>query len=454
MISKRPTILIAEDDESFATQLLEIFSGEGYNTVRAHDGSEALAVLKDRVVDVGFIDLYMPGVDGMQVIEQAAKIAPDTPLVMITGIPSLEKAVKATQLGAYNFIEKPADLNRLLLTVENALEKRALVLKNKWMADEIQTRYKMIGSSESMRLVYDVIDKIAETDSTVLITGESGTGKELAARAIHQQSGRANGPFIKVNCAAIPETLIESELFGHKKYSFTNAMQDRDGKFVQADGGTIFLDEIGDMSKSAQAKILRVLQEKEVERIGDSAPIKVDVRVIAATNKQLKERIKANFFREDLFYRLSTIEINLPPLSERKDDIPKLIDHFLEKSCEKNNRYVRGFEPQAFQILVDYNWPGNVRELENMIDRLIILADDKVLTAQEVSAQLLGNAQTGSIATDYRTAMQSYEKKYITQTLLAQKWNIGIAAKVMGIDRTNLFKKMKKMGIKNEKRST
>lgn len=446
MNKTRRTILVAEDDESYARQLVETFEGEDYEVIWVKNGNEALHQLKKSNIDMGFIDLYMPGVGGMEVIRESLKIAPNVPLVIITAQPAYDTAVKATKLGAFDYIDKPASLERLLITAENAMERRRLLVKSSWMAEEIRNRFKMVGSSTGMKMVYNIIDRIAPTDSTVLITGESGTGKELVARAIHEQSHRSEKPFVRVNCAAIPETLIESELFGHKKGSFTHAFQDRDGKFVQADGGTIFLDEIADMSLAAQAKILRVLQEQELERIGDSEVIQVDVRVIAATNKQLKERINDGDFREDLFYRLSTIEINLPPLRERKEDLPALVDHFLKLSCEKNNRYVEGFEPQALQVLLAHDWPGNVRELENMVDRLVILTAGPRITAQEVSFQL-HHSQAAPAPVDYRSAMSEYEREFLVQNLTAHNWNIGNTATALGIDRTNLFKKMKKHGI-------
>ncbi len=448
MVNIKPRVLIAEDDEAFAEQLSDTLKSENYDVIVAHDGSEALAILKNNHVDLGIIDLSMPGIDGMQVLEKALTMAPDVPLIMITGYASIERAVQATRLGAYDFIEKPASLDRLLLTAQHALEKRKLQLKNRWMADEIMSHYKMIGTSEPMQHIYNLIDKIAPTESTVLITGETGTGKELVARALHMRSLRSNGPFVHVNCAAIPDTLLESELFGYKKGAFTGAIQNKIGKFAQADGGSLFLDEVGDLSPSAQAKILRVLQEYEVEPLGDTKSVKIDVRIIVATNKDLPALISENRYRDDLYYRISAVEIHLPVLKDRKKDIPALAMHFLNIFCQQNNRYIKGFKPKAIQLLMQQKWHGNVRQLRSVIERLAIFATGEIISADDVAfvlkAQQLGQANN---FLSYHEAEQEFQREFLINTLIAHNWNVTEAAKTLKIDRTNIYKKMQRLGI-------
>jgi len=379
MVHFKPQVLIAEDDEAFAEQLSETLKSENYNVIVAHDGSEALKILKNSEVDLGFIDLSMPGIDGMQVLEEARTTAPDVPLIMITGYASIERAVQATRLGAYDFIEKPVSLDRLLLTAKHAMEKRKLQLKNHWLAEEILSRYEMVGTSEAMQQIYDLIDKIAPTNSTVLITGETGTGKELVARALHARSKRADGPFVRINCAAIPDNLLESELFGYKKGSFTNAFQNKKGKIEMANQGSLFLDEIGDLSPSSQAKILRTLEDHIITPIGSVEDTEVDVRIFAATNKKLSELIEQGLFRSDLYYRLQTIEISLPPLAERKEDIPQLAQYFLKHFCAENNKYIKGFTSGAIHLFMQQQWPGNVRQLKSTIERLVVLSNKVLL---------------------------------------------------------------------------
>ncbi|HQG44057.1 MAG TPA: sigma-54 dependent transcriptional regulator, partial [bacterium] len=331
-------ILIAEDDSAFAAQLASVLEGEGFEAIQAKDGNEAIKRLSLGDLEIALIDLSMPGLDGMQVLERAASLAPGLPLVVITGNATIDRAVQATRLGAFDFLEKPVNLDRLLLTVERALEWRHLEQKTNWMGAEIMNRYQMVGTSTAMQSVYARIERVAPTESTVLITGETGTGKELVAMAIHLRSKRSAGPFMRVNCAAIPETLIESELFGHRKGAFTGAIENYDGKFRLADGGTLFLDEIGDLSLPAQAKLLRVLQSHEVEAVGGSRPLPIDVRIIAATNRTLTEQIARGLFREDLYYRVCVVDIQLPPLRERREDIPELSAFFLRQFCERYNR--------------------------------------------------------------------------------------------------------------------
>ena len=368
---------------------------------------------------------------------------------MITGFASIERAVQATRLGAYDFIEKPASLDRLLLTAQHALEKRQLQLKNRWMAEEIMSHYKMIGTSEAMQHIYNLIDKIAPTESTVLITGETGTGKELVARALHIRSLRSNGPFVHVNCAAIPDTLLESELFGFRKGAFTNAMQDKKGKIEVANGGSILLDEIGDLSISSQAKILRILESHEIAPIGGTEDKKVDVRFFTATNKNISGLIEQGNFREDLYYRMNSIEIQLPPLRERIEDIPELIAYFLEIFCKQNNRFIQGFEPNAVHLLTQQDWPGNVRQLRSVIERLVILSSRKKITANEVLLVLETqnfNKMNGYVS--FHEAERAFQKEFFTNALVAHGWNVSETANSLKIDRTNLYKKMQRLGIK------
>ncbi len=448
MVPKKPNILIAEDDERYREELSQSLRAEGYEVVPARDGSEALKVINEQAVDLGLIDLNMPGVSGMDVLQGSIITDPDLPIVIITGYGTIDVAVEAIRLGAYDFIEKPVNLDRLLLTAKRAIEKRKLQQQMKWMAEDILERYKMVGTSEAMQNLYHLIDRVASADCSVLIRGETGVGKELVSMAIHFRSERANGPFVRLNCAAIPDTLVESELFGHKKGAFTGAVEDKIGKFQQADGGTIFLDEIGDLSEQAQAKLLRVLETKEFEPLGDTRTMKVDVRVIAATNKELTRAMEERTFRSDLYYRLSTVEVTVPPLRERKGDIPELAVHFLQKYCEKNNRYIEGFYPQALQTLMQHDWPGNVRQLESIIERLVLFSSGRKITANEVN-MVLGLSTLGPDQKElsFKEARETFERNFITQALKAHNWNVVETARALNIDRTNLYKKMHRLGV-------
>ncbi|HNW58129.1 MAG TPA: sigma-54 dependent transcriptional regulator [bacterium] len=440
-------ILIAEDDPAFAVQLASALQGEGYETDIARDGNEAVKLLAQGDLAIGLLDLAMPGLDGMQVLERAAALAPGLPLVIITGNATIDRAVQATRLGAFDFLEKPVNLDRLLLTVERALEWRHLEQKNNWMAAEIMNRYRMVGTSRIMQAVYARIDRVAPTESTVLITGETGTGKELVAMAIHLRSKRSAGPFMRVNCAAIPDTLIESELFGHRKGAFTGAVENYDGKFLQADGGTLFLDEIGDLSLSAQAKLLRVLQSHEVEAVGGNRPRPIDVRIISATNRNLTEQISKGLFREDLFYRVCVVDIQLPPLRERKEDIPELSAEFLRQFCERHNRRLGELSPAALSILMSYHWPGNVRQLRSCIERAVVLTTGDALSEEELK-QTVGLPAGDAGMPTLKEARERFEKEYIAQILQAHHWKMEASAATLGIDRTNLYKKVQKLGIR------
>ena len=373
-------VLIVDDERAIRNSLKEILTDEGYDADIAEDGAAAISKVEKEKFDVIFCDIKMPGMDGIEVLDKLVEMGVDAAVVMISGHGDIDTAVECIKKGAFDFVQKPLDLNRILITVKNASERQTLASQNKVLKKRVYGA-DMIGESAPMLHIREMIDKVAPTDARVLITGPNGSGKELVARNLHQQSRRSAMPFIEVNCAAIPGELIESELFGHEKGSFTSAIKQHKGKFEQADGGTLFLDEIGDMSLAAQAKVLRVLQEKKLSRVGSDKDIEVDVRVIAATNKDLQKEIAAGNFREDLYHRLSFILFRVPYLDERKDDIPALIRFFLEKYTDGGK--TRSFSPEAVDLLVSKSWPGNIRELDNVVDRLLILGDD-VVSAQNV----------------------------------------------------------------------
>ncbi len=374
-------ILVIDDQRSIRTTLKDILEYENNTVELAENGQEGIDKFKAGNFDVVLTDIKMPEMDGMEVLSKIMAEGSDVPVIMISGHGNIDTAVEAIKKGAYDFIEKPLDLNRLLITVKNAIDKKGLVVETKVLKRKVSKTYEMVGNSEPMAKMRELIEKVAPTDARVLILGANGTGKELVARALHEGSSRANGPFVEVNCAAIPSELIESELFGHEKGAFTSAIKQRIGKFEQANGGTIFLDEIGDMSLAAQAKVLRALQENTITRVGSDKDVKVDVRVLAATNKNLVEEIKANNFREDLYHRLSVIIINVPSLNDRKDDIPLLAEHFLSIVSQEMNVPTKKITPEAIAELQKINWTGNIREFRNVIERLTILS------AAEVSAK-------------------------------------------------------------------
>jgi len=373
-------ILIIEDEAAIRRVLVKILSEENdsYQVDEAEDGVVGLDKIKNNDYDLVLCDIKMPKMDGVEVLEEAKKIKPEIPMVMISGHGDMETAIHTMRLGAFDYISKPPDLNRLLNTVRNALDKKQLVVENKILKKKVSKNYEMVGESEAINHIKLMIDKVAQTEARVLITGPNGTGKELVAHQLHEKSERANFPLIEVNCAAIPSELIESELFGHVKGAFTSAVKDRAGKFEAADKGTIFLDEIGDMSLSAQAKVLRALQESMITRVGAEKDIKVDVRVVAATNKDLKTEIAEGRFREDLYHRLAVILIKVPPLNERRDDIPALIRHFAEKIASEQGNVVKVFSQPAIKLLQEYDWTGNIRELRNVVERLIILGGTEI----------------------------------------------------------------------------
>lgn len=376
-------ILVIDDERSIRNTLKDILEYEKYDVDLAEDGKKGLEMIKSTEYQIILCDIKMPGMDGIEVLEKLQVMAPDTPVVMISGHGNIDTAVESIKKGAYDFIEKPLDLNRLLITIRNAMDKSTLVNETKILKKKVSKKYEIIGESSAIKKVIGMADRVAPTDARVLITGPNGTGKELIARRIHDFSHRASQPFVEVNCAAIPSELIESELFGHEKGSFTSAVKQRKGKFEQADGGTLFLDEIGDMSLSAQAKVLRALQENIISRVGGDKPIKVDVRVVAATNKNISQEIENGRFREDLYHRLSVILIHVPSLNERLEDIPLLANHFVTQICDEYGMHEKKITDDAIEELQKITWTGNVREFRNVIERLIILCDQKI-TGEDV----------------------------------------------------------------------
>ncbi len=374
-------ILVIDDERSIRNTLKDILEFEKHKVDLAEDGKQGLEMAKNVAYDIIFSDIKMPGMDGVELLTALAENELETPIVMISGHGNIETAVECIKKGAFDFIEKPIDLNRLLITAKNALEKKSLVTETKTLKRKVDKKYQMVGESEAIRKVRDMIDRVAPTDARVLITGNNGTGKEIVARMIYMQSKRNNAPLVEVNCAAIPSELIESELFGHEKGSFTSAIKQRIGKFEQSDGGTIFLDEIGDMSLAAQTKVLRALQENEITRVGSDKNIHVNVRVLAATNKDLKTEIEKGNFREDLYHRLNVIPIHVPSLDERKEDIPLLVNHFCELICAEQGIALKKFDHAAIERLQQRTWTGNIRELRNVVERLIILCGNTITAA-------------------------------------------------------------------------
>lgn len=383
-----PDILIIDDEKAIRKTLTEILSFEGYKMDEAADGEEGLKKFKEKSYDVVLCDIKMPKLDGIEFLQKAAEANPDIPIIMISGHGNIETAVEAVKKGAYDFISKPPDLNRLLITIRNAMERSSLVTETKVLKRKVSRVQEMIGASAPIQRIKDTIEKVAPTEARILITGDNGVGKELIARWLHEKSNRAGGPLVEVNCAAIPTELIESELFGHEKGSFTSAVKQRIGKFEQANGGTLFLDEIGDMSLSAQAKVLRALQEGKITRVGADKDITVDVRVIAATNKDLLKEVDEKLFRLDLYHRLSVIVIHVPSLNERRDDIPLLTDRFLHDICADYGIAKKNIDDDAVKLLQQYDWTGNIRELRNVVERLVILSA-KTIIAEDVKSYVI-----------------------------------------------------------------
>jgi two-component system, NtrC family, nitrogen regulation response regulator NtrX len=444
-------ILIVDDERAIQTTLRGVLEDEGYRVTAVGSGELALARLQDDTPDIIFLDIWMPGIDGLDTLAEMKRLRPETAVVMISGHGTIETAVKATKLGAYDFIEKPLSLEKTVLVVANAVRQRRLEVENRELRATVDRRHAMVGESHVIRQLLEQVAMAAPTNGRVLIHGENGTGKELVARSIHMRSRRMKGPFIEVNCAAIPEELIESELFGHMKGAFTGAVADRRGKFELADGGTLFLDEIGDMSLKTQAKVLRALQEQIVEPVGGTSSVKVDVRVIAATNKDLPTEIRAGRFREDLYFRLNVIPIFVPPLRDRDSDIPLLADHFMAEFAREYGRRPKRLDPGAASGLRSYRWPGNVRELRNVIERLMIMVPGDTIAIGDLAFLESGGVaaadQPGTPALPLHEARERFERDYILRALAAQNGNISRTADALGVERSNLYRKMRAFGI-------
>ncbi len=443
-------ILVVDDDQIMGDILADILNYKGYNVHWVGSGTEALQIINLNQIDIVMLDLLIPGMDGIEILKEINKSKPGSIVIMMSGHGTIQSAVEATKLGAYDWLEKPLEKERVLLTVKNAVDKNTLLQEREILLADAKQRYQMIGTSPGLKKVYQLIDKVATSDTTVLISGESGSGKELVARAIHINSQRATAPFVQLNCAAVPDSLIESELFGHVKGSFTGAHADRKGRFQLADGGTLFLDEIGDLSPAAQAKVLRTIETKEVETVGAEKTDKVDVRYIFATNKNLPELVKKGAFREDLLFRSNVIEIPVPPLRERAEDTLPLAHYFLDLFCSQNNLEKKALLPDAEAILLSHKWSGNVRELRNLMEKIVILVDNPKISASHISCFLNSPALALDLShcTTFKQAKESFEKSFILFALSANKWNVVKTAQTLDMERSVLYKKMEKYGIK------
>jgi two-component system nitrogen regulation response regulator NtrX len=449
-------ILVVDDEEGIRRVLHQLFEYEDHEVRSAGGGAEAIAIHQEFHPDVTFLDVKMARMDGLEALTKIRENDPSAVVIMISGHGTIDTAVEATRRGAFDFLEKPLDTDRLLVVLRNALQTQGLVQENARLRGEIESRHQIVGRSFALRQVLDRVEKVAPTDARVLVTGENGTGKELVARAIHRLSPRADKAFIEVNCAAIPSELIESELFGHLKGSFTGAHEDRAGKFELADGGTLFLDEIGDMSLQAQAKVLRALQEGIVTRVGGAKPITVDVRVLAATNKDLEEEIKGGRFREDLYYRLNVIPLHVPPLRERREDIAMLVRHFTETYAREANLRPKPFTDEALERMQRMDWPGNVRELRNTVERLMILAGGATVAADDVELLVGGRMKGGGLSGDllgcttFAEFKEAAERAFILQKLRENDWNVSETARLLDMPRSNLYKKIERYELVRE----
>lgn len=445
-------ILVVDDDEVTCNLLEEVLSKEGYLVDKALTGQEAIQKGESQIFDVVLSDIRMAEVDGMKVLKAFKQKSPETIVIMMTAFGSIETAIQAIKEGAFDYVSKPFKLDEIKLTIQRALEQKQLLKENIFYRQELMTKYKLeniVGRSPQMLKVYKTIARVADSKSTVLITGESGTGKELVARAIHYNSPRAAKPFVAVDCSSLAENLLESELFGHVRGAFTGAITNKRGLFEEANNGTCFLDEVGDISLSMQAKLLRVLQEHEIKRVGGTETIKIDVRIIAATNKNLEELVAEKKFREDLFYRLNVVTIHLPPLRERPEDIPLLVDHFLRKFASENNKPIPQISPKALDILMRYNWPGNVRELENVIERAVTLSQRPLILPEDLPRRLQ-TEPTSPLLTYHlpsQIPLSELEKLYIKKVLEETGGNKKKAAEILGIDRRTLYRMAARFGI-------
>ena len=451
-------ILVVDDDLSHLKMLKTIVKSWGYDTSDADDGSKAVELVRERPYDLILMDIRMAEMSGIEALKQIKDYNPAIPILIMTAYSSVDSAVEALKAGAYDYLTKPLDFDVLKITLERALEHSALKVENKYLKDKLSADYELkniIGKSRTMKELIDMLAMIAPSEATAMITGESGTGKELIAKSIHHNSSRKNHPLVIVNCAALTETLLESELFGHEKGAFTGADKLREGRFMQANKGTIFLDEIGETSATMQAKLLRVIQEREIQRVGGNDTLKVDVRILAATNKNLKEEVESGRFREDLYYRLNVVTLDVPPLRERQEDVPLLAQHFLKKFAEKNRKDVRDFSPLAMDMLIKYNWPGNVRELENTIERAVILLIGEHITEKELPSNITEPYSENSNWVDSpklaapgpNRPLEDIEREAILATLDATGGNKSETARRLKINRKTLHKKLKGYGV-------
>jgi two-component system nitrogen regulation response regulator NtrX len=442
-----PVVLIVDDEEGIRESLTDIFTDEGYSTVTAESGEEAVRAVRERMPELVLLDIWLPGMDGLKTLEEIRKTG-DPTVIMISGHGNIETAVKATRMGAYDFLEKPLSLERVVLTAKRAIDNRALEQENRTLRESLSKKWRLLGESSLLNAVREQISMAAKGRGRVLITGESGTGKEIAARMLHNLSERARMPFIEVNCAAIPGELIESELFGHEKGSFTGAFEQKKGKFELADKGTLFLDEIADMSLQTQAKLLRVLETQQFQRVGGSRNISVDVRVIAATNKDLLKKTAEEQFRDDLYFRLNVIPIEMPTLRERREDIPILVRHFTEMFASEYGQAGKTLQPDALEKLSHHDWPGNIRELRNLIERLVLMTPSDTISGEDVD---LHDRAPGKDYLGVRTlkkARDAFEKDFITNKLKENNWNVSRTAEALEIERSNLHRKIKAHAIK------
>ncbi len=455
-------VLVVDDEANVRAQFSEFLDKEGFEVNTAENGEVAIEMLGDDFYDVVLIDLNMPKVDGMEVLKHLVKNEPESIGIILTGFASIRNAVEAMKIGAFDYLSKPIKMEEVLVVIKRAIEFRNLRRENQALKKQLKKKYKFenfIGDSPEMNKVFRTIEKVADTDSTVLILGESGTGKELVARAIHYHSSRRDKPLVPVNCGAIPEELLESELFGHEKGAFTNAIRTRIGRFEMAHGGTIFLDEIAEMSPHLQVKLLRIVQEQEFERVGGTRTIKCDVRIIAATNKDLEKEVENGRFREDLYYRLKVIPIRLPPLRERRSDVPLLIHHFLERMTKVKKKKIKGISKETVKAMEEYDWPGNVRELENVIERMVILSEGDYLTEEDLPEKIRKKGFSSDLTTmsipdegfSLSHAVNEYEKRLIITALEKTGWVKNRAAKLLKMNRTTLVEKIKKQGIEKSR---
>ena len=443
-------LLLVDDEQGIRQSLSAVLQDEGYRVLAVATGEECLLALESDRFHLVLLDVWMRGLDGLEVLRRLQETHPETVVVMISGHGTVETAVRATKLGAFDFLEKPLSIERTLVVVKNALEHQTLLEENRQLRDQLEVRYRIIGESVPVKALRQQLALMAPTNGRVLIYGESGTGKELVAHALHTQSLRAKHPFVELNCAAIPEELIESELFGHVKGSFTGAIEDKVGKFQKADCGTLFLDEVGDMSLKTQSKVLRALEEQRFEPVGASTNVSVDVRVIAATNKDLEEEIARGNFREDLFYRLNVVPFVVPPLRERVEDVPLLAKHFLREFSASYGRKPKELATEAMDVLTAYSWPGNIRELKNMIERIVIMNSQPLIQKKHLPSLLYRDNSRRTAAAEASTLQQAraaYEKDFILRKLEENKGNVSRTAELLGLERSHLYRKMKTLGI-------